>query len=211
MFPRELPPPEELQSVTSGYIHSLIASSSLQNATYEADESYKRAEWFAEGCGRAYVGSTESMSRFSETQLQKVKFKPMPWSDNPAGNGTSLFYSDVIGLNASLRRSHKERLAIELANLMASTRVIGESFGPYEGQGPQYLMPVRHSVFRELGARFPEYEEMYEMVQGIQPVLFKMGDEVRNNIPFVADVFKSILSENEFDQKAFDEDGQSKL
>jgi len=47
----------------------------------------------------AYVGFTESLSELEPTQLNNIAMKPMPWSDNAAGNKTPLFYSDLVGIH----------------------------------------------------------------------------------------------------------------
>ena len=175
----------------------------MRNAQYRGTKAYTRAEWFAQGHGRAYIGYSESLSQFTPAQLEKVRFKLMPWSDNLWGNKRPLFYSDVIGVNA--RWSNKQHLAIVLANLMASTKVICESFGCFQGQDPQYLMPVRHSVFKELGKWYPVYKELYDKVQATRPQLMNMGVDVRKNIPIVDNVFKSILNECLTEQEEKDE------
>ena len=166
--------PQEVDKTAISNIQSALASSSFRDAYYEGSNAYIRAEWFNRGNGRAYIGFTESLSELGEEPLQNVAFKPMPWSNNLTGNNSPLFYSDVIGIQPETKSRGTEALAVQLANLMASASVIVQSFGPSDSKGPQYLMPVRTSVFQQLGSQFPIYSKLYQMVSSVSPILFKL-------------------------------------
>jgi thiamine pyridinylase len=63
---------------------------------------------------------------------------------------------------------------------MASSEVLVDCFGPNAKYNyPQYLMPVRRSVFKALGEKFPLYEKMYRMVMESNPHLFRIGTDSR--------------------------------
>jgi thiamine pyridinylase len=172
-----LPPDTgRIDSWAMGNVQKLLRMASVKQAKYyNENNAYQRGTWFGRGLGRAMIGFTEAMSAMGEEALKTIAFKPMPLSDK---TGVSLFYSDIIGINASVTEPGKRRLALKLANLMASSAVIVKCFGPgSESDTPQYLMPVRRSVFHALGKRFPIYNKMYRMVIESQPHLFRIGPQ----------------------------------
>ena len=159
-------------------VRQLLAASSVKNAKHN-DKPYERAAWFSQGLGRAFVGYTESMSSLTEDARRSIAFKLLPLSDR---RGVSMFYSDVVGVNSSVSSvSKKRKLAVELANLISSSDVMIASICPTESQPyPQYIMPVRHSVFAKLGAKFPLYVKMYDLVKQSDPKLFRIGPNSRD-------------------------------
>lgn len=179
-YPVPLPMhPSQVDKISIASVQQALAASSFKDAYYSGANDYQRAAWFNHGFGRAYIGFTESMSQLDAQHLAQVAFKPMPWSDNPKGNHKPLFYSDVIGVHPATVGRGTRAYAVKLANLMASTDVLVASVGPYETKGPQYLMPVRHSVFKTLSAANATYKAMYDMVNGTSPILFNLGPESR--------------------------------
>ena len=158
-------------------LQRLLRMASVEQARYSG-EPYQRAAWFGQGLGRATIGYTESMSAMGEEALETVAFKLMPLADR---SDVSLFYSDIIGINASVSDRGRRALALKLANLMASTRVMIDSIGPTAGgEAPQYLMPVRRSVFEALQKTYPLYGEMYRLVTEGDPGLFRIGPDSRD-------------------------------
>lgn len=193
-FPVSLPRnPGEVDQTAISYLQSALASSSFMNALYEGDAAYQRADWFNQGIGRAYVGFTESMSELDPPQLNNIAMKPMPWSDNAAGNQTPLFYADLVGIHPATQSRGNTTLAIALTNLITSTDVIVKCFGADGSNGPQYLMPVRHTVFQQLGEDFPIYKQMYTMVTGVQPILFNLGKDSRAWLQSMKSNIKSMV------------------
>lgn len=169
--------PQSLNQGTFGYLKSLMAMSSLDNARADVSLPYGRALWFSNGWGRALMAYSESMSVMSEETRNNIEFKPMPFTNN----GTRpLFYSDVIGVNPATQSRGTRQLAVQLANVMASTSTMVASIGPDSGsQVPQYLMPARHSVFQTLARSFPLYSKMHTMLQQANPRMYKAPDGVR--------------------------------
>jgi thiamine pyridinylase len=169
--------PQSLNQGTFGYLKTLMMMASMDNARADVSLPYGRALWFSNGWGRALMAYSESMSVMSEETRNNIDFKPMPFTDK----GTRpLFYSDVIGVNPATQARGTRALAVQLANVMASTATMVASIGPDSGsQVPQYLMPARHSVFQSMAATFPIYGKMYAMLQQANPRMYKAPDGVR--------------------------------
>ena len=88
----------------------------------------------------------------------------VPFSDSGRGD-VRLFYTDVVGLAPALSAGPRRDLALELANLVASSEVMVAAIGPSaDDPAPQYLFSVRRSVYDELAPRFPLYAQMARLV-----------------------------------------------
>ncbi|MES1242720.1 MAG: thiamine pyridinylase [Acidobacteriota bacterium] len=171
--------PSQLDPAAIGNLRSLLAMASFENGTASLSDPYQRSNWFSSGWGRAVVGYSESMSDMSDQTLSTVAFKVMPLSDNA---NPPLFYADVIGINTSTNQRGTRSLAIQLANVMASTSTMVASIGPDASNPtrPQYLMPTRNSIFQTLGQSFPLYTAMYGLVTSSNPVMFKLDSQSRS-------------------------------
>lgn len=187
------PLPKELNASYINTMRQLMSSASYYNVNdcnldgqCGMDQAYIRAEWFNKGHGRSYIGFTESMSQLDDETLNEIAFKPMPLSDQ---NQSPLFYSDIVGINPKRVTKEKFKMALLLANLMTSTEVVVESIGPDEKEGPQYLMPVRVSVFNFLSLQFPKYREMKKVVMEADPTLFVLGE---NSKPWIESIKNQI-------------------
>ena len=163
---------DELDAAAIERMRALLATSSYHDATLDPADAYGRAAWFSEGWGRASVGFTESMSAMSDEVRATVEFKIFPFGDDPGAR--PLFYSDVIAVAAS---TEHRALAVELANLMASTPVMVDSMKAVEGAPAQYLMPTRTSVFEALASDDPIYARMQALVRSVDPILFNLGPD----------------------------------
>ena len=123
-----------------------------------------RAEWFGAGRGRALIGFSESLNEMSAAARDDVRLKMVPFSDSGRGD-VRLFYTDVVGLAPALSAGPRRDLALELANLVASSEVMVAAIGPSaDDPAPQYLFSVRRSVYDELAPRFPLYAQMAQLV-----------------------------------------------
>jgi len=146
-------------------------------AAYVDATPYQRAQWFDGGTAEAMVGFTEAMSQMPNN-LANVEFKEMPMGGKPS---FSLFYVDVVGVNSSVTGTSAEIYAVQLANLMSSSQVLVNTFGTQGANGlPQYLMPVRTSVFQQLGTTYPVYKAMYNLILSLNPKFFRLGPTSRN-------------------------------
>jgi thiamine pyridinylase len=157
----------------------ILTLASFWNGTSKSATPYVRGVWFDGGYGRAFVGFTESMSVMSPQTLSTIGFKVMPLS-NTVGK-QPLFYVDAVGVNTSTTSRGTRDLAVQLANVIAATETIVESFNsPEPGVNPQYLMSVRNSVFRQLSQQYPIYQRMHQLARTSNPVAFKLNSAGRS-------------------------------
>jgi thiamine pyridinylase len=176
-WPPTLPPsPVDLDPTAVKRMQSLLATASYYNATEDPPNgAYGRSAWFSQGNGRIVMGFTESMSAMNAEARSTVQFKVFPLGDDPTAR--PLFYSDVIAISSA---TPNRGLAVELANLMASTNVMVASMQATGGQPAQYLMPTRASVFQALSQGDPIYGRMQAMVSSSNPILFNVGPNARD-------------------------------
>lgn len=178
--------PSELNPTAIGNARALLASASMYNATQDPPNgAYGRAAWFSQGNGRALMAFTEAMSAMSAQTRAALQFKPFPLGDDPSAK--PLFYSDMVGVSPS---SRYPQLAIELANLMASTKVMVAGMQGSASEPPQFLMPVRTSIFTELAQQDALYTRMQTMVASADPILFNLGVNARVFISGLKDAIK---------------------
>lgn len=113
------------------------------------------------------------MSRMNYN-ADEIDFKPLP-----LGNANlTPFYVDLIGINSKVPMA-LETKAQALANLLSSSEYETAVFGPDNSGIPQYLMPIRNSVFQNLATDFPIYEKMGIMVGQANPVAFLLDENAR--------------------------------
>jgi len=193
-FPVPLPQdPGHINIYAINNLRTILATASLRNAWYSG-ESYQRGLWYGQNHGRAYVGFSESLTQIPQEQLPDIAMKVMPWSDNPEGVKDPLFYCDVIGVNPNTSKRNVTALAIELANLMASTQVIVDCFKSTDTKGPQYLTPVRNSAMNQLADIYPAYAIIRNAVKASgDPILLDLGKDSRNWIANMKNTIKHMV------------------
>ena len=171
--------PETIDPTAMGFLRTMMDMTSFYNATKAGDNTYNRGTWYSEGYGRVFVGYTETFSAMSAQTRATTKIKPFPASDNV--DAPTMFYSDLIAINpTSISRGTRD-LAVQLANVIADAQTITASIGPGDGKDyPQYLMPVRPSVFDTLSKTYPKYQEMKEMVENSNATLFSLDSNSRD-------------------------------
>ena len=170
-----MPSYTDLDADVVSNLRSCTSMGGTQQVKYYSDTAYARGYWFMNGSGKGMVGFTETMSVMTDS-LSKMYFKLMPLSNT---NEENLFYIDVVGINANIS-DNKKSLALELANLMASSDYMIDAFGPSTSDSnPQYLMPVRQSVFNTLKSEWPMYAVMDSIVNSCSPNVFKLGSDSR--------------------------------
>lgn len=175
--------PSELNATAITESRSLLATASYYNATETPSNApYGRAKWFSAGNGRALMAFTEAMASMSAATRETLNFRPFPLGDDPSAQ--PLFYSDLVGVSAS---SSQSALAVELANLMSSTEVLKVGMESTGDEPPQFLMPVRSSLFDALATDDPIYSRMQNMVDEADPILFNLGPTARNFIRAMKD------------------------
>lgn len=196
-FPVPLPVgPNQIDATTAKNIQTIVAMSSFQDALYKSDSSYQRAIWFNQGHGRAYIGFMESLTQIDPAKLDTIAFKPMLWSNDTTGGQYPLFYADIIGVNATTVARGTTDLAVQLANLMASSDVIVKCFKADGSNGPQYLLPLRKSAYTTLGKDYPLYNDMLSMMQSVTPTLFNLGENVRTWLAGISSAMQSMTLAN---------------
>ena len=169
--------PSQLNATVITESQTMLATSSYYNGTTSLDDAYQRAVWFSQGGGRALMAFTEAMSSMSTSMRATVQFKPFPLGEDPTAQ--PLFYSDMVAVGAN---TQQRALAVELANMIASTTVLLAGMQADGSDPPQYLMPVRTSLFTALEALDPIYTRMEAMVTAADPILFNLGVDARTFI-----------------------------
>jgi thiamine pyridinylase len=193
MYP--LPQPAQPDATYIAYQRTMLNLSSFWNITSQNPNAYIRGVWYSEGYGRAFMGFTETMSNMTPAALSSIGFKVMPLS-NTTGN-QPLFYVDAAGVNTTSIQRGTRDLAVQLANLIASTNVVTASFEAQQpNTNPQYLMSVRNSVFQQLGQRYPIYQRMYQLAQSSNPIAFKLDQNARNWVAATAGTIRSAVRTN---------------
>jgi len=171
--------PEKVDPTAMGFLREMMDMTSHYNATKAGDNTYNRGSWYSEGFGRVFVGYTETFSAMSAETRENTAIKPFPASDN--ADAPDMFYSDLIAVSPSSVARGTRDLSVQLANVIADSQTIIDSIGPGDGsEFPQYLMPVRPSVFDDLSQTFPKYQEMKEMVETSNATLFALDENSRS-------------------------------
>lgn len=170
------PPQSSCGTVNPGTLDSLQLlvkmAGHTQASTYGGD--YSRAKWFGQGSGQAVVGFTEYLC-YMDYDVDEVAFKPLP----VGGAEFTPFYIDLVAVNAKVSAAMKNK-AYKLADLLSTSAYETAAFGPDSTGIPQYLMPIRWSVFEQLGAKFPLYKEMEKMVRNANPRAFLLNANARS-------------------------------
>jgi thiamine pyridinylase len=184
-----LPQPQQPNATYIGDQKTMLNIASFWDVTSENPNAYIRGVWYGQGYGRAFMGFTETMSNMSAEALSTIGFKVMPLS-NTTGH-QPLFYVDAIGVNTTTAQRGTRNLAVQLANVIASTEVTVESFrAPPQGGNPQYLMSVRHSVFQQLEQTYPIYKRMHQLVNN-NPIAFKLDKDARSWVAATGPIIRS--------------------
>lgn len=186
VYPLPQPAPADLSAAALATMTKLIGLASYWNVTMDPPDDYGRGVWYNSGFGRSYVGFTESMSVMSPETRANIAFRIMPFSDE-TGYG-ELFYADVIGVNSKTSQSV---LAVELANLIATTDVFVASTGATGSNAPQFLMATRVSAFQELAKQDAIYKQMYALITDNQPLMFKLDKNARSWVDSVKQPIKT--------------------
>lgn len=195
--PYPIPLPETKTDINTKAIDNLrtvLAMASYLNVTEAPDKAYQNAIWFNKGWGRAYVNYSESMSQLSKRVRSRLGVKLMPFSDN--GVQQPLFYADLIGVNTSVEKHGTRKLAVELANLLASSETITKSLKAHDDLPPQYLLPTRKSVLSELSRKYPLYSRLKDIVYNNDPVMFELNKRSRNWFNDKASVIQAKVTRN---------------
>lgn len=194
-YPYPLPQDaSELNQTAIQNLKKVLNIGSYRNSTTPPAGAYDFATWYSNGWGRAYVGYSESLSQMTAQARNHVGFKIMPFSDNPQARPS--FYADVIAVNTTVNQRGTRALAVELANLMASTSTMIKSIGPSNSLPPQYLMATRPSIFTALGQNYSLYTELYNLTTSSNPVMFKLNENSRQWLEDMKGTIKTTVLSN---------------
>ena len=172
-----LPKAQDLNDSAIDNLQLLTLMSGTKQALYENWDG-QRARWFADGHGQAFVGWTERLSMIPEPQHAKIELRGLPLAGSDKEN---LIFVDTLCINPTLSGKKRE-LAIEFANLAASSNVVLDSLlveNPAT-ESPQYLLPCRKSVVKseKLLKEAPLYSELDNLLED-EPKAFRIDDDVR--------------------------------
>ena len=171
----------------------LLRVASRKEANHVSPDQFRRAAWFGRGLGRALIDYSESLCDMGPAGQASAELKIMPFSDR---GDVPLFYADLVSLSPGVGTGERRRLALELANLIASTDVMVNALGPWKDYpSPQYLFPLRRSVYDELTPRYPLYARMYELIgadagSSTEPRPFRLGADARHWLDTMGPVVK---------------------
>lgn len=164
------------EAIKSLVLLQSMAGKNQANYWPENNDAYIRSKWFMNGQGRAYIGYTEAMSTMKEF-ANDVDFKTISLSKN---SDIPVLYGDVIGVNSSIINPAKKEKAMKLANIIADENTMVKAVSSDENNKyPQYLLPARKSVYKDLEKEYPIYGELYKIANNPNNKLFRVGPEIR--------------------------------
>ena len=174
----DLPKPGDVQDAAIDNLQLLTLMAGSKQALFENYDGL-RSRSFTHGNGRALVGFSERLAHMPEACHARIGIRSLPLAGK---DRTNLMFVDTLCLNSELT-GQKRQLALEFANLAASTAVVIDSFlvrNPLTNS-PQYLLPVRKSVL--IDARVNREAPMYQCLRPLledNPQPFRIGSEVRD-------------------------------
>lgn len=175
---RNLPDVNNLNEYPVNTLVELQSMAGVAQVGYwpENNDAYIRAKWFQEGKGRAYMGYAEAMSGMGDF-INDINFKTISLAKT---SNIPLFFGDIVGINSAITDENKKILANELANVIASTSTMINAISPDEkNKYPQYLLPARISVYKNLESAYPVYSKLLKIAANDKNELFLTGSNYR--------------------------------
>lgn len=174
----ELPQPGDVQDAAIDNLQLLTLMAGSKQALFENYDGL-RSRSFTQGYGRALVGFSERLAHMPVACHSHIGIRSLPLAGN---DRTNLMFVDTLCLNSGLT-GKKRQLAIEFANLAASSAVVIDSFlvkNPFTNS-PQYLLPVRKSVLTDsrVNREAPLYRCLRPLMED-NPQPFRIGSEIRD-------------------------------
>lgn len=200
-----LPAPDSLDRPAIGNLQLMTLMAGVAQASY-GDPGDQRITWFTQGYGRAMINVTETLCSLPYSMVNDYRFHVMPLA---AQRISQPFFVDGVGINSKIDPSKRD-LAVALANLMTGYDVMYNSMIPDRpGDNPQYLIPVRGSVFADLIDIAPLYREIADAVLSHVDQSFRIGTGSRTWIDDVGGVIRrailNISDEWKFTDEMFDD------
>lgn len=173
---KEMPDLNHIDEAAVQSLNELILMTGTIGAYYETSGSYDRSGWFGSGCGRAYIGYSESMAEMGA--LDNVKVSTLSLADR---EDIPLFYVDVAALNSNLSTDErKKEAALELLNVITESNVITQTIK--RNHDCQFILPARSSCYLALKQDFPIYEQLETIVNKNNNHVFLMGTDAHTYI-----------------------------
>jgi len=169
-----LPTPEQLNAKAITHLQQLLSMSYKPHAL---KESAQRAQWFAQGLGRAFWGFSESILAMKQNR-ENIAFKLLPLSAQKTD--IPLLYVEMIGINPSVTQRGLRAQALKAANLIAAHEVLLNSLEANEQHpDPQYLLPMHQQTLNALKSNYPVYQQFYQLMQENKLRVFRLGTQSR--------------------------------
>ena len=187
-----LPDPDDISDEALEAVRQLVRIGGIEQLQYDTgDEYYLRAQWFADGKGRAYIDYTEAMSVMPE-MADDVVLRPFSFVED---ENIPLMYCDGAGILSSIEEDRKD-LAIDLLNIITNSQVMEEAIAANDS--PQYLLPARFSVYESLAAQFPVCSRLEEIASDPDNRVYRIGKDAREYLSEAKTVLPDLLFEESF-------------
>lgn len=134
-------------------------------------EGIDDGQMFADGHGFAYYGVSEDMV-YMEKILDQLEITNISLGD---GKNIPLFYTDVTSVATHVTDPEKLELCRKLMNMVATKDFLESQC--FKNGAPQYLLPVRQSVYLAAAEQYPMYGKLYELVMREENRVFRFGTE----------------------------------
>lgn len=149
----------DVQDDAMQYLKELYAMTGTATGRYDDGNEFTRAEWFAQGHGRALYAYPEAMSaivRFG--QRDDTDVKAISSCEHP---DVATAYVDYVSISSRIP-ANKVEPAKKLVALLTSKPFMMAALKPDSKEGvPQYLLAARQDVMQELAALDPNYQKLY--------------------------------------------------
>ncbi|MCW7539579.1 thiamine pyridinylase [Aquabacterium sp. A7-Y] len=187
--PAPLPCHDALDHRTLEKLQLLTRMAGAAHASFD-DGGSQRLRWFVQGGGRALVNVTETLCSMPASLVDRLDFQAMPQA---AATPLPPLYVDGVAVRPGADGRQRD-LALRLAHLMCSSEVMLRSMLPHRpGAQPQYLLPVRRSVLRDLMPLSAPYARMAERFPLDAPQCFRIDGGAREWVDSSASAIRLAL------------------
>ena len=141
------------------YLKELYAMTGTATGRYDDGNEFTRAEWFAQGHGRALYAYPEAMSAIVRLgQGNDTDVKAISSCEHP---DVATAYVDYLSISSRVP-ANKVGPAKKLVALLTSKPFMLAALKPASKEDvPQYLLAARQDVMQELASSDPNYQKLY--------------------------------------------------
>lgn len=142
------------------YLQHWFSMTGRQTGLYTSNYEFTRAQWFAQGHGRALYAYPESFHEIVRLgQGDKVDIKTISSCEHP---DFATSYVDYVGISSRIPADKKED-AEKMAALLTSKPYMMSVLKPKNPQEtPQYLLSARKDVMKDLAKSDKVYQKIYK-------------------------------------------------